>query len=79
MDGARLFAVVPSNMRRGNGHKMEHRKFHTNIRKEVFTLRVTEDWHRLLTEVVESSCLEIFKTHLDSFLYSEEPTGGSTR
>ena len=68
MDGSRLFLVVPSNCTRGTGHKLEQRKFHMNMMKNFFTLRVTEHWNRLPGQVVVSSFLEIFKTHLDAFL-----------
>ena len=40
------------------------------MRKNFFPLRVTEHWHRLPKEVVESASLEIFQTRLDKVLCS---------
>ncbi|KFV88466.1 hypothetical protein N308_06451, partial [Struthio camelus australis] len=51
-----------------NGYKLKHKKFHLNLRKNFFTVRVPEHWSRLPGEVVESPSLEIFKTRLDVIL-----------
>ena len=68
MDEARIFLVVRSNRTMSNGLKLVHRKFHINMWKNFFMIRVTEHWNRLPREVVESHSMEIFKTHLDTYL-----------
>jgi len=60
--------VVPSDRTRGNGHKLKQKKFHLNMRKNFFTLRVTEHRNRLPRGVVEFPSLEMFKTHPDKVL-----------
>ena len=50
------------------GHKLNHGKFHLNMKKNFITVRVTEHWNKLQEEAVETPSLEIFKTYVDVFL-----------
>ena len=50
-----FFSMVCSNRTRGNGHKLEHKIVHLNMRKNLFTLRGTEHWNKLPREVVDFS------------------------
>ena len=68
MDETRLISVVCSNRTRGNGLILEHRKFCTNIWKNFYMVKVMEHCNRLPREVAESPSVEIFKSHLDTYL-----------
>ena len=67
-DKARLFSEVYGDRTRRNSHKLKHRKFSTNVHKNVFTVRVMEHWNRLPRVVVETPSLETCKTLLDPYL-----------
>jgi len=56
---------MPSDRTRGNGHKLKYRKFFLNVKKPFSTVRVGRHGNILLREVVESLCVEIFKTQLN--------------
>jgi len=42
-----LFSVMCRDRTRSHGLKLVHRKFRTNVQKNIFTVRVTEHWNRL--------------------------------
>lgn len=50
----RLFAAISSEWTMEGGHKLKYRKFHLDIQRNFFTMKVGKDSNRLLKEVVES-------------------------
>ena len=67
-DGESLFSRACCNRTRSNGFKIERGRFRLEIRKNFFTMRVVEHWHRLPREVVNAPSLETFKARLDEAL-----------
>ena len=62
------FSLMPRGRKRGSEHKVKNKRFLINWRKQIFVVRMTEQWNRLSKVVVESPTLEILKSHLDMVL-----------
>jgi len=63
--GRDFFIRAGSKRTRGNGFRLEEGRFRLDIRKKIFTVRVTRHWHRLLREVADAPTLEALKARLD--------------
>ena len=73
VNGTGLLSVMCSDRTRGNWHRLEHRKFHKNM-KNLFTLWVTEHWDRLPREAVVSFSGDIQDPH---GCFPAQPTVGN--
>lgn len=65
----KLFSVVPTDRKRGNGYKLKHMKFYLITRKLFFFFYYESDqnWNRLPRECVQPHLWRI-KTQLDTVL-----------
>ena len=50
---------------RGNSQKLKKQRFETNIRKQLFSLRVTDYWNGLPDDIATSKSLNAFKNKID--------------
>lgn len=60
--------AVPCKSARDDGCKLKYRKFCLYVGKNFSSVRVTEHWHRLPEEVVESPSLEFFRRGLGTVM-----------
>lgn len=52
-DGPSFVSAVLRGRTRGNGHKLQHRKFNLSMRRNLFAFRVVELWTRMPKLVVD--------------------------
>lgn len=61
-DEAKLFLVVPDGATRDSGHNLQLETFRLNLRRNLFSRRLVQNWGNLPTEAVEALFFEVFKT-----------------
>ena len=65
-----LLPLEKESRTRGNSQKLKKQRFNTTIRKQFFSLRVTDYWNGLPEDIITSASLNIFKNKIDK-LYGD--------
>jgi len=60
-------AVNKDSRTRGNVFKLQNKRFHYDIRKFSFSIRIVNVWNSLPNRVVEAESVDAFKRRLDKF------------
>lgn len=63
-DRARFFSAVPGDKRKGSEQKHEHGKFHLNMQRKFFVLKMVEHCNKLSRELLQSPSLPIILCNL---------------
>ena len=65
-----LLPLEKESRTRGNSQKLKKQSFKTTIRRQFFSLRVTNYWNGLPYDIITSASLNIFKNKIDK-LYGD--------
>lgn len=64
-----LFTRTQNDRTKGNGFKLKQSRFRLNIRKKLFSVRVTRHWNRLSRETLGVTSLEVSKARSSGILW----------
>ena len=70
IDWRKLFNRDTTSVTRSNGFKLRGKRFHTDVAKNFFTYKVTNEWNALPDSVVDTTSINMFKNRLDKVLRS---------
>jgi len=60
--------IISEYATRGNSLKIANRRYHYNLRKYSFSMRITNVWNSLPFSVVIATCVNSFKNRLESWI-----------
>ena len=69
VDPGKLFSIN-DNQTRGNGCKLDLKRYNTNVCGNFYSYKICNTWNRLPAEVIGSETVVEFKRRLDRIIYS---------